>query len=144
MKFRHTAVSVLGALALAVPATGAASAAPAAGSPTGTVTAFAKSITTANGKASCALMTKGYQKKTVNAAVDAGAKPGSSCASVMTTLGKAVKANGGIPAYTLKIEKRTKKSVVVRMTYKKQKISGTYTTTLVGGKWLISASTVSA
>jgi hypothetical protein len=160
MKTRHvlattvTALLVSPALATAAHAADGSVAAPAHSAvavqkggktPIAAVQGFAKTLQSEKGKATCALMTKGYQKKTVKAAVKGGAaKPGSSCASVMTKLGKAVNANGGIPAYTLKVTKQTKSTAVVRLTYKKLKVSGTYSTTRVGGTWLISGSTVDA
>lgn len=156
MKIRRALVAGTTSLLLAAPVAGIASSASAAtaepsvasaargaGNPIAAVKAFAKSLESANGKATCKVMTKGYQRKIVKAAVQAGAPADSTCTQVMGQVGEQVKANGGIPAYTLKIEKRSAKTAVVRLTYKKQDLSGTYTTKLVGGSWLIGGSTVS-
>ncbi|MXG90144.1 hypothetical protein [Nocardioides flavescens] len=150
---RRTLAAGITALLLAAPAAGlassasaaapAAASARAAGSPIAAVKTFAKSLEKADGKATCKVMTKGYQRKIIKAAVSAGAPADSTCTQVMGQLGEQVKANGGIPAFTLKIEKRTAKTAVVRLTYKQQDLSGTYTTKLVGGSWLIGGSTVS-
>jgi len=137
------AAPVAGVTASAADAAPAATSARAAGNPIAAVKAFANSLESANGKATCKVMTKGYQRKIIKAAVQAGAPADLTCTQVMGQLGEQVKANGGIPAYTLKIEKRTAKTAVVRLTYKKQDLSGTYTTKLVGSSWLINASTVS-